>query len=409
VGLVRILHTSDWHLGRLFHRASLLDEQTQALARIVELTRTERVDLVVIAGDLYDRSVPPADAVELFDRTLLELHRTGATVVAISGNHDSAVRVGYADRLMEQLGVSVRGDVGRIGEAIELTPPDGGEPVRVYPVPFLDPLATSHHARRDLDADNTDSGVAGDGDGSSARARFTHHDAMAWAMDRVRTDLAAHPGARSVVVAHTFLTGGDPSASERELSLGHVDQVGMSVFDGIDYVALGHLHQRQSFDGGRVAYSGSPLPYSFSEASNIASVRLVDLAVDGSLSVEQIPLGVGRGLHTISGELDELLADESLTPAESGWVRVVLTDRQLPLQAMRRLQDRFPHAVELSHEPAGTLDGERSVRTGAEVRVADPLELSLEFLRDRRGLDVDDAERAVLGQAITAVRSGSSS
>lgn len=398
---VRILHTSDWHLGRLFHRASLLDEQTQALARIVELTRTEQVDLVVIAGDLYDRSVPPADAVELFDRTLLELHRTGTTVVAISGNHDSAVRVGYADRLMEQLGVSVRGDVGRIGEAIELAPSDGGGPVRVYPVPFLDPLATSHHARRDVDEDPDDGEVA------ASRARFTHHDAMAWAMGRVRSDLAAHPGARSVVVAHTFLTGGDPSASERELSLGHVDQVGMSVFDGIDYVALGHLHQRQSFDGGRVAYSGSPLPYSFSEASNIASVRLVDLAVGGSLTVEQVPLGAGRGLHTISGELDELLADPSLSPAESGWVRVVLTDRQLPLQAMRRLQERFPHAVELSHEPAGTLDAERSVRTGAEVRVADPLELSLEFLRDRRGLDVDDAERAVLGQAISAVRSGS--
>lgn len=415
LGLVRILHTSDWHLGRLFHRASLLDEQAQALARIVELTRTERVDLVIIAGDLYDRSVPPADAVELFDQTLLELHRAGATVVAISGNHDSAVRVGYGDRLTEQLGVSVRGDVRRIGEAIELTPPDGGPAVRVYPVPFLDPLAASHHARRDLDADGLPAGSerSGDdagsvsGDGAAARARFTHHDAMAWAMERVRADLAAHPGARSVVVAHTFLTGGDPSASERELSLGHVDQVGMSVFDGIDYVALGHLHQRQSFDGGRVAYSGSPLRYSFSEASNVASVRLVDLAVDGSLTVEQIPLGVGRDLHTISGELDELLADPSLVAAEPGWVRAVLTDRQLPLQAMRRLQERFPFAVELSHEPAGTLDGERGARTGAEVRVADPLELSLEFLRDRRGLDVDDAERAVLGQAISAVRTGS--
>jgi exonuclease SbcD len=417
---VRILHTSDWHLGRLFHRASLLDEQAQALARIVELTRTEQVDLVVIAGDLYDRSVPPADAVELFDQTLLELHRAGATVVAISGNHDSAVRVGYGDRLMEQLGVSVRGDLRRVGQAIELTPSDGGEPVRVYPVPFLDPLAASHHARGERDTDSPSDEPSGDADAdtdaaagapaaAAARARFTHHDAMAWAMDRVRADLTAHPGARSVVVAHTFLTGGDPSASERELSLGHVDQVGMSVFDGIDYVALGHLHQRQSFDGGRVAYSGSPLRYSFSEASNVASVRLVELADDGSLAIEQIPLGVGQDLHTISGELDHLLGDPSLVAAESGWVRVVLTDRQLPLQAMRRLQERFPHAVELSHEPAGTVDGERSARTGAEVRVADPLELSLEFLRDRRGLDVDDAERAVLGQAISAVRTGATS
>jgi exonuclease SbcD len=393
---VRILHTSDWHLGRLFHRASLLDEQERALSRIVELVASEGVDLVVVAGDLYDRSVPPADAVELFDRTLSQLHATGAAVVAISGNHDSAVRVSYGDRLLERLGVTVRGDVTRTGQAVELTPADGGPPVRVHAIPYLDPLATAHHVG---DAEHDD---------APARRRFTHHDAMDWAMRRVRADLAAAGPCRSVVVAHTFITGGDPSASERELSLGHVDQVGTAVFDGVDYVALGHLHRRQAFDGGRIAYSGTPLAYSFSEQTDVKSVRLVDLAADGTRSEQQVELGVGRPLRTLTGELEELLADRSLAGAESAWVRVVLTDRQLPLQAMTRLQARFPHAVELSHEPAGvdpaTLGS--GAGTGATVRVADPLELSLEFLSSRRGLDADELERSLLADAVAAARAG---
>lgn len=389
---MRLLHTSDWHLGRLFHRASLLDEQAAAMARLVEVVRAEGVQVVLIAGDLYDRSVPPADAVELFDATLAELHEAGATVVAISGNHDSAVRVGFADRILGPMGVTLRGDSGRTGEPVVVPGADGGPPVRIYPVPFLDPLATAHLARR------ADPSVPG--------ARFTHHDAMAWAMDRVRADLAAAGPARSVVVAHTFLTGGEPSTSERELTLGHVEQVGLSVFDGIDYVALGHLHRSQAFDGGRIAYSGTPLRYSFSEQSNVPSVRLVDLGPDGSLSAQQVELGVGRSMCTLSGELEVLLADPALADAEGAWVRAVLTDRQLPLQAMRRLQERFPHAVELSHEPAGAEPARSGAGAGDRVRTADPYELSAAFLAERRGIELDDAEQALLHEALTAVRTG---
>ena len=389
---MRLLHTSDWHLGRLFHRASLLDEQAAALARIVEVVRAEGVQVVLIAGDLYDRSVPPADAVELFDATLAELHAAGATVVAISGNHDSAIRVGFADRILAPMGVTLRGDAARTGKSVVVPGADGGPPVRIYPVPFLDPLATAHLARR--------------ADPTLAEVRFTHHDAMAWAMDRVRADLAAAGPARSVVVAHTFLTGGEPSTSERELTLGHVEQVGMSVFDGIDYVALGHLHRSQAFDGGRIAYSGTPLRYSFSEQSNVPSVRLVDVAPDGSLSSQRVELGVGRAMCTLTGELEALLADPALAEAEGGWVRAVLTDRQLPLQAMRRLQERFPHAVELSHEPAGAEPTRSGAGAGDRVRRADPLELSAAFLAERRGIELDDAERALLHEAVAAVRTG---
>lgn len=401
---MRILHTSDWHLGRLFHRASLLDEQAAAMSRIVEVVRTEGVELVLIAGDLYDRSIPPSDAVELFDHTLAQLHASGATVVAISGNHDSAVRVGFGDQLLGRVGVTLRGDLARTGQAVQVSGVDGGPPVRVYPVPYLDPLATAHHARRDHDPD-ADAGTDADGN-PAARTRFTHHDAMSWAMGRVRADLALAGSARSVVVAHTFLTGGEPSASERELSLGHVDQVGMSVFDGVDYVALGHLHRRQAFAGGRVAYSGTPLRYSFSEQANTPSVRVVDLAPDGSIACRQIDLGVGRPMRTISGPLEQLLADPALADAEGAWVRAVLTDRQLPLQAMRRLQERFPHAVELSHEPEGALPVGDGAGSGARVRTADPLDLSVEFLRDRRGIDLDDAEHQLLADAVAAVRTG---
>ena len=150
---VRILHTSDWHLGRLFHRSSLLDVQAEALDRIVQIVVEESVDLVVIAGDLYDRSVPPADAVELFGTTLVRLREAGATVVAISGNHDSSVRVGYADPLLARVGVTVRGDIARTAHPVEVPSTDGGPPVVVYPIPYLDPLTTAHVARRDRPAE----------------------------------------------------------------------------------------------------------------------------------------------------------------------------------------------------------------------------------------------------------------
>jgi len=395
VGPVRILHTSDWHLGRLFHGASLLDEQARAVARIAELARDARAEVVVVAGDLYDRAIPPADAVELFDDALLQLRQAGATVVAISGNHDSAVRVGYGDRLLSHAGVTVRGDAARCAEPVEVPASDGGPPVLVYPVPYLDPLRTAH--------------LAGDGDGDGGQGtsprRFTHHDAMEWAVARVRADLAARPDhPRSVVVAHTFLTGGNPSESERELTSGLVEQVRLDVFDGVDYVALGHLHQSQAFDGGRVAYSGTPLPYSFSEEHHTKSVRLVDLRPDGSVEVEVVPLGVGRPLRTITGELESLLQDPSLEDAEGAWVRVRLTDRRLPLQAMARLQRRFPHAVELHHEPESGDDAEPRRRSAAQTREADPFDLAVDFLRAQRGVHPDDAERRLLADAFDHAR-----
>lgn len=405
---MRILHTSDWHLGRTFHGASLLDEQEEAVARIVAIARERSVELVVIAGDLFDRAIPPAPAVALLDRALAELHATGAHVVAISGNHDSPTRIGVNDRLLNQMGVAVRGDVSRLCEPLLIQDPaDGGPPVAVYLLPYLEPvsaIAALAPAPADdpvdaAEADDADAGAAG----PAVRRRATHHEVTELATDQMRAHLATLQGARSVLVAHTFVAGGSASESERDLSVGNIDVVGLHALRGFQYVALGHLHGPQSLDGERVAYSGTPLPYSFSEEHHTKSVRVVDLAPDGSLTVEVVPLEVGRKLATLEGPLQDLLDDPALAPAEQARVRVRLTDEHLPVHAMARLRSRFPHTVELRHEPAGAGPvGTAGIASAATIDQLAPLDLALLFWADQTGAPASDAVTDLLAQAIGA-------
>ncbi|MFI0404018.1 MAG: exonuclease SbcCD subunit D, partial [Cyanobium sp.] len=332
---MRLLHTSDWHLGRSFHGTSLLEEQTQAMARIVEMAREEEVDAVLIAGDIYDRAIPPAEAVQLFNDTLAQLRLSGAAVIAIAGNHDSHVRVSVYDPLLSALGVSIRGEVRRSQEPVLVTPRRGGSPVVIYPLPYLDPAVDGHLLSTE----------------QLPAARLRHEDVTRLALERLHEDLRGRPGHRSVVVAHTFVAGGEPCESERELSVGNVEQVSVGAFAGFDLVALGHLHRCQDLDGPRLAYSGSPLPYSFSEQHQQKVVRLIELNGAGVPAVERIPLNVGRPLATLEGTIEQLLHDPALESATGARVRAVLTDEDLPLQAKPRLQRRFPFIAELRHRP----------------------------------------------------------
>jgi len=397
---MRILHTSDWHLGRTFHGASLLDEQAQALDRIVELTSEADIELVVIAGDLYDRAFPPAEAVTLFGEAIVRLRSTGATVVAISGNHDSSIRVGVYDGLMTAAGVTIRGDVRRAAEPVMVESADGGPPVAVYPVPYLDPtlagpvLAPSPEPETEPDA--------------ASRRRLRHDEVTRLATDRIRADLAPRRDARSIVVAHTFVEGGVTCESERELTVGNIESVGVDAFSGFGYVALGHLHGAQERDGARVAYSGTPLPYSFSEEGQTKSVRIVEIAPDATLTVEVVPLGVGRSLRTIEGTIDDLLGRAEFADAEPARVRVFLTDVHLPMQAMARLRERFPHAAELRHRPEGVEPGSGGAteRDTADP-TASPLALTMRFWAEQHGADAGAAEAELLTTALAAVaRSG---
>ena len=222
---VRILHTSDWHLGRSFHREDMLEHQAAYVDHLLDVVATERIDLVVVAGDIYDRALPPVDAVRLADEALVRLAHSRATVVLTSGNHDSAQRLGFSARLIDAAGVHLRTNASSVGTPVLLEDQHG--PVAVHGIPYLDPHAVAE---------------------PWGLEKRSHQAALSSAMDRVRDDLAQRPGARSVVLAHAFVAGAMPSDSERDISVGGVSRVSTTLFDGIDYAALGHLHGAHVLD-----------------------------------------------------------------------------------------------------------------------------------------------------------------
>ena len=373
---MRILHTSDWHLGRSFHREGMLGHQAAYVDHLLDVVASERVDLVVVAGDVYDRALPPVDAVQLADETFARLAASRAHVVVTSGNHDSAHRLGFGSRLIDASGVFIRTDAAGVATPVLLDDEHG--PVAVYGLPYLDP-----------DGLREPWGLA----------HRSHHAALGEAMARVRGDLAGRRHARSVVLAHAFVAGGQPSDSERDISVGGVSIVPTSLFDGIDYTALGHLHGRATLTDA-VRYSGSPLAYSFSEAAHHKGSWLVELGAAGLSSAEFVDAPVPRRLARLRGDLDLLLTDPALARHETAWVQATLTDATRPLQAMERLRRRFPHTLVLAFEPRGT--SRDSATPTARTHGRSDHEVALDFVADLRGTPATDAESAALLAACDA-------
>ncbi|MBO1751368.1 exonuclease SbcCD subunit D [Actinotalea sp. BY-33] len=395
---MRILHTSDWHLGRTLHGVDLLGHQAEYLDHLVELVRSESVEAVVVSGDVYDRAVPPVEAVQLLANALDRLS-AHAQVVVTPGNHDSAIRLGFASSLLRD-GVHVRARVADVGRPVELHGEDGA-PTLVYALPYLDPDVV----RRELAEED-------DEDGSVRPLPRSHEAVMAAAMRRVRADRAARSTGsgtagpvRSVVMAHAFVVGGEASESERDIRVGGVDSVPAGVFAGVDYVALGHLHgpQRlrspQQAEGDRgpvLQYSGSPLAYSFSERNQRKASVLVELGADGVVGEpELIPAPVPRRLAEVTGTLEELLGATGEAHVQD-WVRVVVTDASRPSELYARVRDRFPHALAVEHRPAG---GAVSDRATVVTAARDPLEVTADFVEHVTGTAPTEAELAVLRRA----------
>jgi exonuclease SbcD len=373
---VRILHTSDWHLGRSFHREGMLTHQAAYVDHLLEVVASERVDLVVVAGDVYDRALPPVDAVRLADESLVRLARSRAQVVLTSGNHDSAQRLGFSSRLIDAAGVFIRSDVSGVGVPIDLHDEHG--PVAVYGIPYLDPHAVAEPW--------------------SLTGR-SHDAALGEAMRRVRDDLAGRPrGARSVVLAHAFVAGAEPSDSERDISVGGVARVPVEVFGGVDYAALGHLHGRHTLTEA-IRYSGSPLAYSFSEAGQRKGSWLVELGAQGLVGAEFVDAPVPRPLARLRGSLESLLVDPAHTEHEGSWVEAVLTDPDRPSQAMERLRRRFPHALLLGFESGPAVSGLAPVVPEATRTDHD---IALDFMSDMRGAPPSHDEADLLFRAIDA-------
>jgi exonuclease SbcD len=371
---VRILHTSDWHLGRHFHGQGMLAHQATYADHLIETIDSAGVDLVVVAGDIYDRALPPVDAVALADDTFARLAASRARVVMTSGNHDSARRLGFNSRLVDAAGFHLRTVADAVATPVVIE--DDSGPVAVYGIPYLEPDLL----RQPWDL--------------PARS---HQAALHEATSRIRADLATRPGTRSVVLAHAFVAGGRPTDSERDISVGGVSLVSAATFEGFDYVALGHLHGRQTITD-RVRYSGSPLAYSFSEADQVKGSWLVDLGADGSVAAEFVEAPVPRSLARISGTLDSLLTDPAHAAAERSWVQATITDTVRPAQAMARLQARFPHAVALVFAPeGGDLPRGRRVVEGRSDH-----EVTIDFVSSVRGAPATRAEIDLLRMACDA-------
>ncbi|WP_295886485.1 exonuclease SbcCD subunit D [uncultured Thiohalocapsa sp.] len=372
----RLLHTADWHLGRIFFNVSLLEDQAQALEQLVHMARETRADALVIAGDVYDRAVPPADAVRLLDETLARLALDlKLAVIAIAGNHDSAERLGFGAALMERGRCWVRGPLGAGLAPIEVAGRTGS--ARFHPLPYAEPAEVREHLREpDLPS----------------------HDAALGALVRRLGTLP--DDVPNIAVGHCFVTGGAVSESERPLSVGGAEQVAAAHFAPFDYTALGHLHRPQQV-GERVAYSGSLLKYSFSEAGHAKSVSLVELADDG-VRVERLPLTPRRDLRIVEGQLADLLRGPAPGESADDYLLVRLADTGALLDPMGRLREVYPNALHLerpSLEQSGDGRGpsREQLARGDEALFAD-------FFREVTGDALSPEHQAVLQEVLAGLR-----
>ncbi|GAA3895253.1 exonuclease SbcCD subunit D [Leifsonia kafniensis] len=376
---MKILHTSDWHIGRTFHTHSTVGHLRLVLDGLVDVVRSHQIDVVAVAGDVFDSAVPSAESYTVLSGALRALRDAGATVVMTSGNHDSAARLGFQSEWAGLAGIHVVTRHDQYREPIVVT--DAHGPVRFYGIPYLEPALIRHH-HPDVEL-------------------RTHEQVLGFAMQQVRDDIAAY-GGRSVVLSHCFAAGVNASDVERDISAGGLDLVPASVFDGPDYVALGHIHGRSTLSE-RVRYSGAPLHYSFSEAGKPRGGWLVELDADGLAGVNWIDLPIPRPLSVIIGELDQLLTDDAHAGVEGNWVSAILTDQVRPLDAMRKLQARFPYCVALDHRPAIVVD-ERSISYAERIKAQTDPDIVASFLElVRNGVGPSEFERRLVAEVLATV------
>lgn len=416
---MRILHTSDWHLGRTLHGVDLLSFQAAFVDHLVDVVRDRGVEAVLVAGDVYDRAVPPVGAVSLLSDALARLAEH-ADVVVTPGNHDSAIRLGFGADLMRP-GIHLRTRLSQVGEPVVIAPRSGrGRSVAVYALPYLDPDTARWAFAERTEPDAGAVGAASPEGGVAALVR-SHAAVMGAAMRRVGVDLAERRGVTSatdasgrpphaVVMAHAFVVGGTASESERDIRVGGVDSVPGDVFGGcgLDYVALGHLHGPQAVTVHDVSrgtpgeerlvparYSGSPLAYSFSELHQRKSSVVVDLDTG---DVDLVDCPVPRRLAELTGTLAELLGPLGEDHLDD-WLRVTVTDPLRPRDLYTQVKARFPHALQVAHRPPDAARRESIAVVGPG---RDPLDVTRDFVVHVTGVPPTDTEAAAVRTALEA-------
>lgn len=377
---MKLIHLSDLHLGKRVNEFSMLEDQQYILEEILRIIDSEKPDGVLIAGDVYDKTVPSAEAVTLLDEFLVQLSKRDTQTFLISGNHDSAERLSFGGRLMEQSGIHI----ARVynGVLAPLTLRDGYGPVDLYLLPFLRPV----QVRRFF----PESEIA------------TYTEAMAAVLGAADID-KTH---RNVLVTHQFVTGAQTCDSE-ELSVGGTDNVDVSVFDDFDYVALGHIHGPQKIGRETVRYCGTPLKYSFSEVGHKKSVTVVELAEKGSVVIRTVPLVPKRDMSELRGAYNELMLRENYEgkPFRNDYLRITLTDEEDIPNAVNNLRTVYPYIMRLDYDNRRTRT-ESHVDGAEQVERKRPLTLFEEFYESQNGQPMSEEQRSFAKQLMERIWEG---
>ena len=372
---MKIFHLSDLHLGKRVCSQSLIEDQKHILNQIIEQVKAEQPDAVIIAGDVYDRSVPSEEAVELFDNFLYELSLLKTTVLMISGNHDSAERLAFGGRIFNKNGIHISPEFN--GKITPVTLPDEHGEVNFYLLPFVTPAVVRKKYENETIEDCSD------------------------ALRVIINDMGIDTSKRSVLIAHQFVTGAERTEDSETCFVGNAENVDAAVFEPFDYVALGHLHRPQNVGSGKIRYCGTPMKYSFAEAAHKKSITVLELAEKGNINIREIPLVPLRDWVVKKGKFADLI-HEGL----EDYVKVLLTDEDDVPNAMARLRDPFPHILFMDYERAQTAASYDFAEIEA-VQNSSPVELFGEFYKaQNNGRELNERQVEIVKEIFDEIIGG---
>lgn len=375
---MRLLHLADLHIGKKVNEFSMIKDQEYVLEQILTLVCTEHVDGVLVAGDVFDRTVPSVEAVQLLDKFLTALSEQGVQVCLIGGNHDSAERLSFGARLMEKSGIHVAGEYRGCVEKVRME--DGWGPVDIYLLPFIKPAQVRAVWKEE------------------AQEIVTYEEAVAFALGKVELDR----GCRNLLVAHQFVAGAAVCDSE-ERSVGGLDQVSVSCFDDFDYVALGHLHGPQQIGRETVRYAGTPLKYSFSEMGHQKSAALLELRGKGDMEIRLCPLTPLHEMRQVRGSYEEVTRRDSYAHTDTkDYVRVVLTDEEDIFDAVGKLRAIYPNLMRLEYDNKRT-GAYQTVQAAVQTEEKEPIALAEELFLLQNNREMGEEQRAYLEQLMGKV------
>ena len=374
---MKILHTSDWHLGRQFHNASLISEQAAVLEQFVKVIEEHDIDVVVLAGDVYDRAIPPTAAISLLNEVVDKICRQlSVPMIIIPGNHDSAVRLGFGAKAMQVSGLHIISSLDSFTTPVTLSDTFGE--IDFYTIPYVDP----EHVRAYFNND--------------VRTHEEIYRFLIQALDEVR-----ETNRRAVLVAHCFVDGGEESDSERPLSIGGSDRVSADVFKGFDYVALGHLHQAQFKSFEHVRYAGSLLKYSFSEQNQNKSCTLVELQEKGTFDYQLLPLKAEKDVRVIEGTIAEIVEQGKLDEHRQDFILARLLDKSAILSPMEKLRSVYPNTLHIE-KPGMLVEWEQSAVRRLETR--NELSMFADFFEQVQQHPLSDDQQAALSKIVGVTR-----